>query len=77
MSLDKTSVSSSSKLASIPFTNTSVCLLDPYTNGNRGEVMFPLHIEDVSGYYHYRIMVNYPVSMHRIKMTKRERGDTY
>ena len=24
--------------------------------------MFPLHIEDVSGYYHYRIMVNYPVS---------------
>ncbi|KAJ8655078.1 hypothetical protein O0I10_009285 [Lichtheimia ornata] len=31
-----------------------------YTNGNRGEVMFPLHIEDVTGYYHYRIMVNYP-----------------
>lgn len=34
--------------------------------------MFPLHIEDVSGYYHYRIMVNYPVSMHRIEMTQRE-----
>lgn len=42
-----------------------ILLLDLYTNGNRGEVMFPLHIEDVTGYYHYRIMVNYPVSMSR------------
>ncbi|KAI7847642.1 hypothetical protein BDC45DRAFT_525455 [Circinella umbellata] len=31
-----------------------------YTSGNRGEVTFPLNVEDVSGSYHYRVMVNYP-----------------
>ncbi|KAI9257937.1 hypothetical protein BDA99DRAFT_465881 [Phascolomyces articulosus] len=31
-----------------------------YTDGRRGEVTFPLHVEDVTGSYHYRVMVNYP-----------------
>ncbi|KAI9498014.1 hypothetical protein BDB00DRAFT_868147 [Zychaea mexicana] len=31
-----------------------------YTDGNSGEVTFPLNIEDITGAYHYRIMVNYP-----------------
>ncbi|KAI8367628.1 uncharacterized protein BYT42DRAFT_586923 [Radiomyces spectabilis] len=30
-----------------------------YTNGNTGTTSFPLDVEDVSGLYHYRIMVNY------------------
>ncbi|KAL1927440.1 hypothetical protein VTP01DRAFT_3677 [Rhizomucor pusillus] len=30
-----------------------------YTDGNRGEVTFPLNIDDPTGLYHYRIMVNY------------------
>ena len=33
-----------------------------YTSDNRGEVTFPLNVEDITGSYHYRIMVNYPVS---------------
>lgn len=32
-----------------------------YTDGNRGEVTFPLNIDDPTGLYHYRIMVNYVV----------------
>ncbi|KAG1439136.1 hypothetical protein G6F57_019546 [Rhizopus arrhizus] len=28
--------------------------------GNRGSASFPLAVKDVTGYYHYRIMVNYP-----------------
>ncbi|KAI8147691.1 hypothetical protein BJV82DRAFT_596552 [Fennellomyces sp. T-0311] len=31
-----------------------------YTDKNRGEITFPLNVDDVSGFYHYRIMVNYP-----------------
>jgi hypothetical protein len=33
-----------------------------YTDGNKGDSTFRLGIEDVTGLYHYRIMVNYPVS---------------
>ncbi|KAI8327698.1 hypothetical protein BC941DRAFT_364435 [Chlamydoabsidia padenii] len=31
-----------------------------YTDGNTGESTFRLGVEDVTGLYHYRIMVNYP-----------------
>ncbi|ORY90489.1 hypothetical protein BCR43DRAFT_528121 [Syncephalastrum racemosum] len=31
-----------------------------YTDGNRGEITFPLSVDDITGFYHYRIMVNYP-----------------
>ncbi|GAA5799926.1 hypothetical protein EDC94DRAFT_581037 [Helicostylum pulchrum] len=30
-----------------------------YREANTGEATFPLNVEDVSGLYHYRIMVNY------------------
>lgn len=30
-----------------------------YREANTGEATFPLKVEDVSGLYHYRIMVNY------------------
>lgn len=33
-----------------------------YTDGNRGEVTFPLNVDDITSFYHYRIMVNYVVS---------------
>ncbi|ORX59005.1 hypothetical protein DM01DRAFT_1283231 [Hesseltinella vesiculosa] len=31
-----------------------------YTNGNKGESTFRLNIEDITGLYHYRVMVEYP-----------------
>ncbi|KAG0181131.1 hypothetical protein DFQ29_009290 [Apophysomyces sp. BC1021] len=31
-----------------------------YQEGNKGYVAFPLSVEDITGIYHYRIMVNYP-----------------
>jgi hypothetical protein len=34
-------------------------LLELYSNGNQGSASFPLGVQDVTGYYHYRIMVNY------------------
>ncbi|KAI8068295.1 hypothetical protein BC940DRAFT_256142 [Gongronella butleri] len=30
-----------------------------YTDGNRGEATFHLNVEDITNFYHYRIMVNY------------------
>ncbi|KAI8047572.1 uncharacterized protein B0P05DRAFT_519841 [Gilbertella persicaria] len=30
-----------------------------YLKGNSGSVLFPLQVEDYSGYYKYRVMVNY------------------
>ncbi|KAF1798145.1 hypothetical protein V8B55DRAFT_1395537 [Mucor lusitanicus] len=30
-----------------------------YNKENHGSVLFPLEVDDVSGFYHYRIMVNY------------------
>jgi hypothetical protein len=30
-----------------------------YTDGNRGEATFPVNVKDITGVYHYRIMVNY------------------
>jgi hypothetical protein len=33
-----------------------------YTKGDTGESTFHLKVNDVTGLYHYRIMVNYPVS---------------
>ncbi|KAF7728395.1 hypothetical protein EC973_006203 [Apophysomyces ossiformis] len=31
-----------------------------YQEGNKGSVTFPLGVQDITGLYHYRIMVNYP-----------------
>ncbi|KAG1145026.1 hypothetical protein G6F37_011305 [Rhizopus arrhizus] len=33
--------------------------IELYSNGNQGSASFPLGVQDVTGYYHYRIMVNY------------------
>lgn len=41
--------------------NIHCIVLALYTDGNRGEVTFPLNIDDPTGLYHYRIMVNYVV----------------
>ncbi|KAI8990870.1 hypothetical protein BDF20DRAFT_841268 [Mycotypha africana] len=30
-----------------------------YTDENRGSILFPLQVDDITGLYHYRIMVNY------------------
>lgn len=41
------------------------CVLMPcfcaalYNKENTGSVFFPLEVDDVTGFYHYRIMVNY------------------
>lgn len=41
---------------------TSTFLIALYNDDNHGEATFPLDIDDPTGLYHYRIMVNYPVS---------------